>query len=262
MLYYTLGDHGEQPARQLVHPDRSPAPAPQAELDAKDYAAYVGKSLRIAPDGTIPVDNPELDGVKSHVFTYGHRNMQGIAFGPDGTLYASEQGPKTDDEINILKAGRPTTAGPMSRLPRQQRLSLCRWAESEKIPPAPTSNSPISKFPNGVPFDRETDWDGVDSMTPPLATMFTVPNDWNFADPNCGGVDFICWPTVAASSIEHYPATGGVPGWGNSLIITTLKRGSLYASGWRPTANPRFPPSNATSSPRTASATRPCRRTA
>jgi len=46
-----------------------------------------------------------LAGVVSHVFTYGHRNMQGIDFGPDGTLYASEQGPKTDDEINILKAG-------------------------------------------------------------------------------------------------------------------------------------------------------------
>ena len=46
----------------------------------------------------------------SHVYTYGHRNLQGIDFGPDGTLYASEQGPKTDDEINILKPG-PTMAG-------------------------------------------------------------------------------------------------------------------------------------------------------
>ena len=56
-------------------------------------------------DGTIPEDNPEIEGVRSHVFTYGHRNMQGIAFGPDGTLYASEQGPKADDEVNILTPG-------------------------------------------------------------------------------------------------------------------------------------------------------------
>ena len=43
--------------------------------------------------------------MRSHVFTSGHRNPQGIDFGPDGTLYESEHGPKTDDEINILKAG-------------------------------------------------------------------------------------------------------------------------------------------------------------
>jgi len=66
-------------------------------------------------------------------------------------------------------------------------------------------------------------------MQDPLATMFTVPSDWNFSDPICGGIDFICWPTVAASSIQTYmPTSGGIPGWGKSLLVTTLKRGSLY----------------------------------
>jgi mono/diheme cytochrome c family protein len=43
-------------------------------------------------------------------------------------------------------------------------------------------------------------------------------------------MDFICWPTVAASSMQTYfPEAGaGLPGWENSLIVTTLKRGSLY----------------------------------
>ena len=39
---------------------------------------------RLEPDGSIPEDNPEFEGVTSHVYTYGHRNMQGIDFGPDG----------------------------------------------------------------------------------------------------------------------------------------------------------------------------------
>ena len=66
-------------------------------------------------------------------------------------------------------------------------------------------------------------------MQDPLATLFTVPSDWNFEDPICDGVNYICWPTVAASSIEAYrPATGGIPGFDNALLVTALKRGSLY----------------------------------
>src|SRR5690606_10548112 len=72
----------------------------------QDWSAYVGKVLRLDLDGGIPDDNPEIGGVRSHAFTYGHRNPQGLAFGPDGTLDSAEQGPKTDDEINILEAGK------------------------------------------------------------------------------------------------------------------------------------------------------------
>jgi mono/diheme cytochrome c family protein len=66
-------------------------------------------------------------------------------------------------------------------------------------------------------------------FTEPLATLFTVPNGFNFRDPACNGVDFICWPTVAVSSVEHYQSGAkGIPGWGRVLLVTTLKRGSLY----------------------------------
>jgi glucose/arabinose dehydrogenase len=45
-----------------------------------------------------------LAGVRSHIYSYGHRNAQGLVFGPEGRLYASEQGPKTV-EVNLITAG-------------------------------------------------------------------------------------------------------------------------------------------------------------
>jgi glucose/arabinose dehydrogenase len=60
-----------------------------------------GKILRIAVDGSVPADNPG----PSPIFSSGHRNVQGIVFGPDGTPYASELGHRTWDEVNVLRAG-------------------------------------------------------------------------------------------------------------------------------------------------------------
>ena len=62
--------------------------------------------VRMNLDGTIPADNPLLNGVRSHIYSYGHRNPQGLAFGPNGLLYSSEHGPGTDDEVNLILAGR------------------------------------------------------------------------------------------------------------------------------------------------------------
>ncbi len=63
-----------------------------------------GKMLRINLDGSIPGDNP-ISG--SPVWTWGHRNPQGLVFSPDNSiLYSSEHGPSTDDEINIIAKGR------------------------------------------------------------------------------------------------------------------------------------------------------------
>lgn len=66
-----------------------------------DRESLNGKVLRIRPDGSIPEDNP----FGTPVFTTGHRNVQGIAFGPDGTVYASELGLNDWDELNVLRAG-------------------------------------------------------------------------------------------------------------------------------------------------------------
>ncbi len=56
-------------------------------------------------DGSIPRDNPSFNGVTSHVYTLGHRNPQGLAFAPNGKLLQAEQGPNSDDEINLVVKG-------------------------------------------------------------------------------------------------------------------------------------------------------------
>lgn len=62
-----------------------------------------GKILRMGVDGSIPDDNPFSD---SYVFSYGHRNPQGIAWNEDGTvMYSSEHGESGNDEVNIIEAG-------------------------------------------------------------------------------------------------------------------------------------------------------------
>ncbi len=224
-LYYTIGDGGKDQLGNWCIPIEAQRLPTADEVAGSDWMAYQGKSLRLELDGSIPEDNPEIEGVTSHVYTYGHRNMQGIAFAPDGTLYASEQGPKTDDEVNILVSGGnygwPHVAGFQDDMAYQ----YARWADAT-TPCAQLEFSDITIDPS-VPVEDESSW--TEEFQEPLATMFTVPSDWQFVDPVCQGIDFICWPTVAASSIEVYgPELSGIPGWENSLLVTTLKRGSLY----------------------------------
>ena len=69
---------------------------------AQDLESLGGKILRLNPDGSIPAHNP-FDG--SPVFSYGHRNVQGLAFDEDGNLWASEFGQNTWDELNLIQAG-------------------------------------------------------------------------------------------------------------------------------------------------------------
>ena len=75
---------------------------------SQDLSSLAGKILRINPDGTIPKDNP-FDS--SPVFSYGHRNPQGLAWSPDGLFVSSEHGPSGElgyghDEINVILKGK------------------------------------------------------------------------------------------------------------------------------------------------------------
>jgi glucose/arabinose dehydrogenase len=83
MLYATAGDAGNS-------------------AWAQDLTSLGGKILRLRPDGGIPADNPFRG---SYVYSYGHRNPQGLAWAADGSLYASEFGQNTWDELNLIKAG-------------------------------------------------------------------------------------------------------------------------------------------------------------
>ena len=224
-LYYTIGDRGNDQLANWCIPIEAQRLPTSEEMSAKDYFSYQGKSLRMNLDGSIPADNPVLKGVQSHVFTYGHRNMQGISFGPDGTLYASEHGPKSDDEINILKSGGNYGWPHIAGYRDDKAYQYARWADAT-TPCASLKFSDLVIDPS-VPREDETSW--KEPSIDPIATLFTVPNDWNFDDPKCGKFQFICWPTVAPSSIEAYrPPKGGIRGFDNALLVTTLKRGSLY----------------------------------
>lgn len=70
---------------------------------SQDNFSANGKINRIHLDGSIPDDNP-IPG--SPAWSTGHRNPQGLDFAPYGTLYSSEHGHVTDDEINIIEKGR------------------------------------------------------------------------------------------------------------------------------------------------------------
>jgi glucose/arabinose dehydrogenase len=83
MLYITAGD----------------ASAPE---NAQDLASLGGKILRVTPEGQVPGDNP-FPG--SPVWSYGHRNPQGIGWDSRGTMWASEFGQNTWDELNIIRPG-------------------------------------------------------------------------------------------------------------------------------------------------------------
>jgi glucose/arabinose dehydrogenase len=67
---------------------------------SQDKNALGGKILRITPDGDTPDDNPHEDSL---MYSYGHRNVQGIAWDDDDKMYASEFGQDTWDELNVIK---------------------------------------------------------------------------------------------------------------------------------------------------------------
>ncbi|WP_019959963.1 PQQ-dependent sugar dehydrogenase [Woodsholea maritima] len=76
--------------------------------EAQNPQVSFGKLIRINPDGSIPADNPFADGVNGapEVYSYGHRNPQGLALHPDtGAIWMHEHGPRGGDEINIITPG-------------------------------------------------------------------------------------------------------------------------------------------------------------
>ncbi|MEM9682358.1 MAG: PQQ-dependent sugar dehydrogenase [Pseudomonadota bacterium] len=76
--------------------------------NAQNTTDHIGTILRVADDGTVPIDNPFISDAasKPEIYSYGHRNVQGIALRPgDNAIWAHEHGPRGGDEVNILKPG-------------------------------------------------------------------------------------------------------------------------------------------------------------
>ncbi len=216
-LYFTVGDQGGNWGPNRCNPNRAQATPTAEQVATGDWSDYAGKILRIDPDGSIPADNPVIDGVRSHVFTYGHRNPQGLVFSPDGTLYSAEHGPRTDDEVNLIEAGGNYGWPQVAGYSDDRMYAYEQWALSDPVPCADLPPGP--GVPDSVPVEMETAWSHPDFVRP-MQTLFTVPDGYDF---EAGG-----GATIAAGGLDIYTAADGVPGWENSLLVTSLNRGALY----------------------------------
>jgi aldose sugar dehydrogenase len=83
-LFVTTGDRGERNA-------------------AQDLGSHKGKLIRVNRDGSIPSDNPFVgrEGALPEIWSWGLRNLQGAALGPDGAVWTAMHGPRGGDEINV-----------------------------------------------------------------------------------------------------------------------------------------------------------------
>jgi len=88
-LYFSAGERGER------------------DVNPQDITRDNGKVYRLNDDGSIPADNPFVNesNAKKAIYSYGHRNPQGMILHPNGEIWLHEHGPKGGDEINIVKKG-------------------------------------------------------------------------------------------------------------------------------------------------------------
>jgi PQQ-dependent dehydrogenase (s-GDH family) len=204
-LYYTVGDMG---AGQFLNTTRTE--------NAQNVNVLEGKVLRIntetdgdgGADNWVPNDNPFYTGAsitpQDYVFTLGHRNAQGLAWGNvngSNILYSSEQMDRTDDEINIIEAGRNYGWDKVS--------GYCDGnVNGYKI--GQNSNADEDAFCTITVTHKE-----------PIFTLFTATAAQMpalMAESNNS-----LWPTVACSSIDFYNYNV-IPGWPASLLVTPLKK--------------------------------------
>lgn len=224
-LYYTVGDLGYNQgiAANKCNPVRSQEIPTNAMLSANDYTNYQGKSLRLNLDGTIPSDNPTINGIQSHIFTYGHRNAAGLTFGKTGILYSVEHGPNFDDELNILEAGKnygwPNVSGYKDDK-NYKYLGLYQYAINNSLDCLSLSNSQNSLTEQFGAL--ESSWTGTN--TDPISTWGSTI-DASFDS----SIGVYSWPTIAPSSVKIYDDFAfEIPGWNNSIFTTTLKNGRVY----------------------------------
>jgi glucose/arabinose dehydrogenase len=222
-LYYTIGDMG---AGQFNNASRTNR--------AQTLDTCEGKILRLntEPDGDgipgspvhdydkwrqwIPNDNPFVHStigggtMKTPVYSYGHRNAQGLVWGNvNGTwrLYSSEHGDKSDDEINIIQAGEnygwPKVAGLSTD---NNYSSLDAFPNNDNLASQPINYS-------------ENSWAISNNMKRPIFVTF----NWGASTIPADGSNNFTWPTIAPSGMDFYK--GNIPGWKYSLLVSSLKDG-------------------------------------
>jgi len=248
LLYYTCGDLGYNQFGNKCNEIRSQKLPTAGQVSAENYGLYAGKTLRINTDGTIPASNPLFAGVRSHIYTIGHRNAQGLVTQKSpsnglvfptpvagGKLFNSEHGPRTDDEINVIEGGMnygwPYIAGYLDNV----NYTYVNWVTS---PNCASTGYNENTIPAGAMVRQESDT-VLTNFQPPLSTLYTVCNPLPLAVCNAGGTDWMKYPTIAPSSIDFYHVNSGtgIPGWYPSLLVPTLRKGVLYRYKLTPSMN-------------------------
>jgi PQQ-dependent dehydrogenase (s-GDH family) len=216
-LYVTRGDLGANFLAnycRTIHAQDLPT---AAQVSARDWTAYQGKILRMNLDGSIPADNPVLGAVRSHVYAYGFRNPQGLAFGRSALLYASEHGPSTDDEVDLVVAGKNYGWPQVAGFNDDRGYVYANWSASA---PAPCATLKFDNLrpPASVPRTAESAWRHPDFIAP-LATFFTVPADYDFGTHGNA--------TIAPGGMDVYTASA-IPEWASSILVTGMRTGAVY----------------------------------
>ncbi len=197
-LYYTIGDMGAGQGNNLTRTQ-----------NAQNLNVYEGKILRLnlelINNSWIPADNPftNSSGVRTAVYTYGHRNAQGLVWGNvagNNILYSTEHGPFSDDEINIIESGRNYG-----------------WAGVGGYCDGNYDNTWVG----GTSVGSEASTCALWNVKEPIKSLFPSTN------PPDSTTSFLTWPTIAPSGTDFYSSTGS-PGWQNSLLVATLKAGRVY----------------------------------
>lgn len=218
-LFYSVGDMGSGHLGNGSRPHHGQQP---------EY--WEGKILRFnltpdtdaGPNGWIPNDNPfNTATMQNAVWSLGHRNPQGLAFAPDGTLYESEHGPYSDDEINIIRSG--YNYG----FPLVMGFADGNY-DGSKAGAGPAVSLVTSEAANKTAIQATYSYgDPIFSLFPAskneVSTIFN--NDLNSTPPYPNY--YLQWPTSAPSGIEYY-GSNAIAGWNPSLLVSNLKMATVY----------------------------------
>lgn len=209
-LYYTVGDMG---AGQFLNTTRTENAQVLDNLEGKVLRLNTESDGDAGQDAWIPNDNPFFNAssitAQDYVFTLGHRNAQGLAWGQVNStyrLYSTEQMDRTDDEINIIAAGKNYGWDKVSGYCDDN-------VNGYKIGQTLSANE--SAFCN-VPANNHQE---------PIFTTFTEPASGMAA--LMAQSNNQLWPTIATSSVDFY-GYNKIPNWNASLLISPLKKDRVY----------------------------------
>ena len=200
-LFYTIGDMGTGQFKNLNRNNRAQLRDTLEGKVLRFNLDAIGSASN--PQNWIPNDNPYVDthGNSTAVWSYGHRNAQGLAFGSNGILYSSEQQDMSDDEVNIIEKGRdygwPLVSG-------YSDGNYDGWKLANK--------TVVSEKQDSIDYN----------LRAPIYTLYTTANPGPLY-----GTSNSTWPTVACSSIEVYD-NYTIPNWNRSLLVPSLKAGQMF----------------------------------